>query len=631
MAGTIRGFSVTKPSDDTATLKVTYDVLTNTTVTLYVYLLVGQGTSPADWVEVGTATVTRVTADATGLVDSATFDLDSVGTGTFDTMVVISSENSLQSALGNYYDHAIKEDELIVTVPGEFAMDANTVALYHCNEGVGDNLFDETRQHNAVLAVMSGNMWTTDSKFGSSALHFSVNDWAICTHALDLNLQGDFTVEMWIKPNSVSGYQTLIAKSSNTTGWRMRIANGNLNCWLDNYTGYTSQGTLAAGQWNHVAATYNSSDKTLSLFINGEFDTSFSDINSPTGTNSHMTFGMASGGEYYIGSIDEIRISNTERYVGLPPPPPPQKAYISVTSTPSDADVYLDMVLIGSTPIILYEVGTGNHDILLTKNGYYDWRMSFNINLGETIPISTVLTQLPTPTKHIWGHVTDTFASPIAQAIVRCENNGVMTITDTNGYYDLNPQISGTGLKITASDPLDRYVPASSSVDYDGYNPIRQNFSLPYLPPDTDTMSPPHNIVVGRYQPPGVPFGSTQDELMSHPVIGTRFVDPDMYSPSHEIYVCRVNFDNLTYQIGETMQIIYMVYRWGSVIYSDMGEQTWTEPTDINTIALIMGNGHNELSTPGVYRYEFIFGTGDSQGTGKLVVYFYSYGWTPNW
>jgi len=70
--------------------------------------------------------------------------------------------------------------------------------------------------------------------------------------------------------------------------------------------------------------------------------------------------------------------------------PTPKKGVISVLSSPSGANVYLNGVYKGITPIIL-NIPVGTYSVRLTKSGYEDETKSVYVSAGETKQISLVL------------------------------------------------------------------------------------------------------------------------------------------------------------------------------------------------------------------------------------------------
>ena len=110
---------------------------------------------------------------------------------------------------------------------------------------------------------------------------------------------------------------------------------------------------------------------------------------------------------------------------------------IEVTSSPSDAKVYLDSTYVGTTPYSQEDVSLGSHEILISKTGYTDYTKSITVKADSTTIVSADLTEIttsatttiPTPTKTVlkantvkvptpWPTSTTTQSLPIDAPVV---------------------------------------------------------------------------------------------------------------------------------------------------------------------------------------------------------------------
>jgi hypothetical protein len=85
--------------------------------------------------------------------------------------------------------------------------------------------------------------------------------------------------------------------------------------------------------------------------------------------------------------------------VAPPPPPPPEMGYLSVTSTPTGANVSVDGTPIGTTPITHYELPVGTPVVSLTKSGYTPVSQPTTITAGETTPFDVPFIPIPPENK----------------------------------------------------------------------------------------------------------------------------------------------------------------------------------------------------------------------------------------
>jgi len=150
-----------------------------------------------------------------------------------------------------------------------------------------------------------------------------------------------------------------------------------------------------------------------------------------------------SEGVVYVGSSDYCVYAFTRETVNpIPTPtstqtptptptPAPLTGSISVSSTPSGADIYLDGAYKGTTPATIPDASPGSHTLKLEKHGYAEWLTSVHVTSGVTEPIT--------------AHLTTTDVSPPAiridkPAIIEQNNNGLLEegekVTITYGAND---------------------------------------------------------------------------------------------------------------------------------------------------------------------------------------------------
>nr|WP_319375246.1 PEGA domain-containing protein [uncultured Methanoregula sp.] len=79
------------------------------------------------------------------------------------------------------------------------------------------------------------------------------------------------------------------------------------------------------------------------------------------------------------------------------PTPTPSVGSISVSSTPSGANVYVDNEYKGLTPVTLTNIANGNRVVLVRLTGYQDWSQSVSV-LGNSNSLSSTLLATTTTT-----------------------------------------------------------------------------------------------------------------------------------------------------------------------------------------------------------------------------------------
>jgi hypothetical protein len=141
-----------------------------------------------------------------------------------------------------------------------------------------------------------------------------------------LDLPNDFTVEAWIKPDSVTSEMHVISRHDveSSSGWLLRLANGRVEIVVygsefgDASYGAGGSGAayVVAGKWAHVAGSLQGG--TLRVYYDGALRDS-QDLGLVFGRNSYagpLVFGRSAAGEAYAfaGQLDDVRLSSKARY-----------------------------------------------------------------------------------------------------------------------------------------------------------------------------------------------------------------------------------------------------------------------------------------------------------------------------
>jgi hypothetical protein len=205
---------------------------------------------------------------------------------------------------------------LYVSVQGSLG---NANALnFNLNELSGTDVDDISGNGHDGTATSAA--WTTDGKF-DGAFDCTTAEISVPAHA-DFNWDTiDFTIEMWVKPNTLGGNQTLIERNltSNPTQ-RARILwfSGSKFYFevIDASSGVNSvisSSTLPAGSWTHIAVVGNRTGNSLKLYINGNLEDS-DNLDITHDLDSAMLIGSrVDGSANFPGTIDEVKIWKTTR------------------------------------------------------------------------------------------------------------------------------------------------------------------------------------------------------------------------------------------------------------------------------------------------------------------------------
>jgi len=197
-----------------------------------------------------------------------------------------------------------------------------TKLLLHMNEDNNSTTFRDYSPANHTISVTGNSkISTAQYKFlGSSGYFDGAGDYLSATDSeLALGTE-DFTVEMWIRPGSISGYRRLFGTNggASTTSLLFRMYGATLQCYAKGSSPVASGSVLSVNTWHHVAVTWNSSASTLTLWADGINVASQSGLTNHDITETTVYFpSYYLGGEYFYGYMDEIRAVKGEvRYAG---------------------------------------------------------------------------------------------------------------------------------------------------------------------------------------------------------------------------------------------------------------------------------------------------------------------------
>jgi hypothetical protein len=271
----------------------------------------------------------------------------------------------------------------------------NTRAAYSTDQG---KTWTATSLSSSTAITLTGTpvLSTTQSKFGLSSL--SLDGSSYVTVASDDRFaynKEDFTIECFIRLNSIGGTQTII--DQRTAGNEAAIlidvqATGAVRLYVLGTARITSATLVTANTWTHIAVSRASG--VTRLFVNGTVQaTTYTDANVYAARPVAIGVNAIANNAYTTGYIDEVRISRgVSRYSGSFTP--------ALSAFTSDANTMLLMHLDGtnnSTAItstigswVSLAYGTGLF-VAVNTNGQTTWSPD-----GITWNLSTVPTSSTT-------------------------------------------------------------------------------------------------------------------------------------------------------------------------------------------------------------------------------------------
>ena len=225
------------------------------------------------------------------------------------------------------------------------------VAAYGFNEGSGTAVTDVSVYGNT--GTINGASWTAQGKFGSALNFDGASSWVTVNDSDALDLTGAMTLEAWAYPTVAPGTWTTIALKEAPPGNLAYMMQANPSNHPIAYISTDTQGlqgvegpqALSLNTWTHLAATYDGA--TLRLYVNGTVvATQALSGNILTSGGPLRIGGNSIWGEYFVGTIDEVRIynralsqpeieSDMNTPIVAPTPSPTPTATTTPTATPT--------------------------------------------------------------------------------------------------------------------------------------------------------------------------------------------------------------------------------------------------------------------------------------------------------
>jgi hypothetical protein len=275
-------------------------------------------------------------AVTTAMASSAGYDL-SLGSQTFEGLIdEVKIYNTALSASairehweeGSTNPNTLKTTSSLSNIEGDRALeissngtsvDGSTVGYWKLDESSGTGAYLKDSSSNGNDGTPTGTTFVKDGKSGG-ARSFDGSGSISLGNPSSLQITGNQTIEMWLKPADFSARRNPYAKAYGGEGTITQELNGTLNYYYGtaggNTTPYQSFNTgvaLTLNEWNYVALVRDLTGMTLSWYVNGQIiRTTVATYSSATASalTAYIGTGYTSS---YSGEIDEVRISNTVR------------------------------------------------------------------------------------------------------------------------------------------------------------------------------------------------------------------------------------------------------------------------------------------------------------------------------
>ncbi|MCA9200367.1 MAG: hypothetical protein KDA87_22660, partial [Planctomycetales bacterium] len=264
-----------------------------------------------------TATLSVVDGSLTlsGTTGITFFDGTSNGSA---TLTISGTEADINAALdGLQYQGTSNYNGAVTLTITTGSSSATETGLYARYEFLNGSTADESGNGYNGTAVGDPSL-TNDAERGD-VLTFDGNDRVTVTNGT-LGLADEVTIAAWVKLDAGQqdnvflsiGDEFYITLDKSNASYSMALTASNFTT-----NSLNSDHNIAGEGWTHIAATINDVTKETYLYLNGVLikssTFSFSDIDWATATSQNITIGsMSDGSNAFVGSIDDVRIYNTE-------------------------------------------------------------------------------------------------------------------------------------------------------------------------------------------------------------------------------------------------------------------------------------------------------------------------------
>ncbi len=225
-------------------------------------------------------------------------------------------------------------------IPGEYTADANTVILYHMNEGSGTTVADSASLGGVNDGTLGASQpaWTSSGRFGTGLTAIDGDsEYLSASIGSGVFTNNQMTLDAWIQPTDAAagasylagwsgdGYMYFRYVGGTSLGFGVNASDGTATEWAEVRGDATTN--LTGTGWHHVAGTFDNG--TLKLYVDNVLIstnvTSYTTLRAPTAF--YVAGSVPWDPSYaeegnYIGAIDEVRLSNIARtdFSAIPEP-----------------------------------------------------------------------------------------------------------------------------------------------------------------------------------------------------------------------------------------------------------------------------------------------------------------------
>jgi len=191
------------------------------------------------------------------------------------------------------YDEALSEEQISADRDGNYSEEVEPVAAYSFEDGEGSVATDSAGGHDGNV---DGATWTANGRYGSALSFDGINDIVDVADSPDLDFTDTFTLEAWVRPDTLTSLVPVMRKSNFVTGYGLLSAYTQEG--VKKPTGFSGNGeslAIAAGEaalatevWSHLALAADGSN--LRIYVDGQLVDSGSMVDASP-TEADLTIG----------------------------------------------------------------------------------------------------------------------------------------------------------------------------------------------------------------------------------------------------------------------------------------------------------------------------------------------------
>jgi hypothetical protein len=251
-----------------------------------------------------------------GVVNGTFTDSSSISPATATVTIGMAAHNSSEFFTGYMSNYRLIKGQALYTssfVPPTAPLTAVTgTSLLTCqtNQPNNNNMFLDSSSNNFLITRFGNTTQGTVSPYGSNWSNYfdGTGDYLTlpATSGIFNFGTGDFTVEAWIYPTALLGFQQIAGSSYSTVGGALYLNGTSAAFYTNASNALTPAGSIVAYTWQHVAAVRASG--ILKMYINGVEQSSQALTQNLTSATAAIGSRTASPTtELYFGYISNLR------------------------------------------------------------------------------------------------------------------------------------------------------------------------------------------------------------------------------------------------------------------------------------------------------------------------------------